>query len=210
MLVREFEGRTEKEAIKIALETLQLDEKQVRVESIEDGKVGFFGFRSRKPARIKVYYEEQLSSPFALKTKEYLDSLFDRMGLDAEVEIVQDDDDKLYVSIASESSGLIIGKRGKNLEAIQFMVNVTLNKARKEWKKIVLDIEGYWNKREEAIKKLALRTASTVRSTRKSKILDAMNPFERRLVHLTLQNFNDIGTRSEGDGTFKKVRVFLK
>ncbi len=214
MLVREFEGKTEKEAVKQALETLKLDEDQVKVETVEtDDKVGFFGFRSRKSVKIKVYYEEQQASSFALKVRNYLTQLFETMRLRAEVTVVQEDEDKIYMSVSSSESGLLIGKKGKNLEAIQFILNMAMNKTIKdksEWKKIILDIEGYWGRREEAIKRVALRAADFVRSTRKTRLLQTMNPFERRLVHLTLQDFNDVGTRSEGDGTYKKVRVFLR
>ncbi|MDH5682087.1 MAG: protein jag, partial [Spirochaetota bacterium] len=106
-----------------------------------------------------------------------------------------------------------IGKKGKNLEAIQFLINMAFNKDkknRKDWKKIILDVEGYWNRREETINNLALKAADFVRNTKKTRLLQAMNPFERRLVHLALQDLDDIGTRSEGEGTFKKVRVFPK
>lgn len=213
MLVQEFEGKTEKEAIKLALETLKLKEEQIRIEPIEKSKVGFFGFKNRKPVKIKVYYEEQQDSSYSSKAKNFLLGLFDAMGIKSEVSILREEDEKLYLKATSDSSGLIIGKRGKNLEAIQFMLNIAMNKSqknRKEYKKVVLDIEGYWDKREEAIKKLALRTADAVRATKKIRLLDPMNPFERRLVHLTLQDFNDIGTRSEGEGTYKKVKIFLK
>ncbi len=210
MLVREFEGKTEKEAIKIALETLNIEEDQIRIEPVKEGKVGFFGFRNKKPVKIKVYYEESQSDTFALKSKQYIEKLFNIMSIKAIVEIIEENDNKVFLSISSESSGLIIGKRGRTLESIQFMVNVTMNKGMEEWKKVILDIEGYWDKREEAIRKLSIKTASMVRATKKPKILDTMNPFERRLVHLTLQDFDDIGTKSEGEGTFKKVKIFLK
>ncbi|MDH4128956.1 MAG: protein jag [Spirochaetota bacterium] len=213
MLVREFEGKTKKDAIKLALETLNLSEDQIKIEPIDTEKVGFFGFRNKKSVKIKVFYEEQPASQFSLKAKKFLTQLFEIMKLSANVAIIQEDTDKLFLSVASSESGLIIGKRGKNLEAIQFMLNMILNKDKKnrlEWKKIILDIEGYLNKREAAIKRLALKTAEAVRATKKTRLLQAMNPFERRLVHLTLQDFNDIGTRSEGDGIYKKIRVFLK
>ena len=96
MLVREFEGKTEKEALQTALDTLQLQETQVRVESVDDGKVGFFGFRSKKLVKIKVYYEEQNSTPFALQAETYLVHLFEAMGVDATIDMVQEDEEKLY------------------------------------------------------------------------------------------------------------------
>ncbi len=214
MLVREFEGKTEKEAVKQALEALNLDEDQVKVETVNsENKVGFFGFRNRKSVKIKVYYEEQQATAFALTVRNYLTQLFETMKLRAEVEVVQEEEDKIYISVSSSESGLLIGKKGKNLEAIQFILNMAMNKSKQdknEWKKIILDIEGYWNRREEAIKRVALRAADFVRTSKKTRLLQTMNPFERRLVHLALQDFNDIGTRSEGDGTYKKVRVFLK
>ena len=110
----------------------------------------------------------------------------------------------------SEDSGLLIGKRGKTLESIQVLANIAMNKNRDNWKKIILDIEGYRNKREEALRRLALRVADRVRRTGKPKTLETMNPFERRLIHITLQEFDDVDTVSEGEGIFKRVKVYRK
>lgn len=214
MLVQEFEGKSEKDAIKTALDTLNLTEEQVKIETVDTGKVGFFGFRTKRPVKIKVFYEEsETISDFSKYAMGYLDGLFSAMNLSANVSVVQEDDEKLFLTISSPESGLLIGKKGKNLEAIQFLVNMSLNKEKgenKSWKKVILDIEGYWSRKEESIRRLALKSADIVRNSKRSRLLQAMNPFERRLVHLTLQDYNDIGTRSEGDGTYKKVRIFLK
>lgn len=209
MLMQEFEGKNREEAVKNALKSLGLKKDQVNIEYIDDGKAGFFGFRGGRPARIKVYYE-QVESEFSNKTSNLTQQILEKIGIKADVEQIKEDDEILLIRIHSESSGLIIGKRGRNLEALQFLVNVIINKNREKSKKILLDIEGYRSKKEEAIKRLALRTASIVRKTRKAKLLDPMNPFERRLVHITLQNFSDIETKSEGEGIYKKVKVFLK
>lgn len=209
MLMQEFEGKNRDDAVKNALNTLGLRKDQVNIEYIDDGKAGFFGFKGGRPARIKVYYE-QVESEFSSKTCELTKSILDKMEINAAVEEVKEDDEVLLIRINSQSSGLIIGKKGRNLEALQFLINVIANKNREDSKKILLDIEGYRSKKEESIKRLALKTASIVRKTRKAKLLDPMNPFERRLVHLTLQNFSDIETKSEGEGIYKKVKVFLK
>jgi spoIIIJ-associated protein len=209
MLKQEFEGKNREEAVKNALSTLGLNKDQVTIEYIDDGKAGFFGFRGGRPARIKVYYE-QVESDFSKKTCDVIKRILDLMEIKSEVEEIKEDEEILLVRINSQSSGLVIGKQGKNLEALQFLINVIANKNREKSKKILLDIEGYRNKKEEAIKRLALRTASIVRKTRKARLLDPMNPFERRLVHLTLQNFSDIETKSEGEGIYKKVKIFLK
>ena len=212
MLMKEFEGKTEKDAIKIACDELKLSEDQIKIELIDQGKVGFFGFRN-KSVKIKVFYEESAGSPYALECKKYIEGLLNTINIPFKVAIVNEEEDKVFISISSSESGLLIGKKGKNLEAIQFIINMALNKNKKDkkdWKKIILDIEGYWNRREEAIKKVAMKAADFVRTTKRTRLLQTMNPFEKRLVHMTLQNFNDIGTRSEGDGTYKKVRIFLK
>ncbi|MDH5681801.1 MAG: Jag N-terminal domain-containing protein, partial [Spirochaetota bacterium] len=105
MLVREFEGKTEKDAIKTALETLKLTEDQVTIEPVEEGKVGFFGFRNKKPVKIKVYYEEQLSSELSIKVKNFLITLVELMGLKANASIVQEDTEKIFISVSSAESG---------------------------------------------------------------------------------------------------------
>ncbi len=209
MLMQEFEGKNRDDAVKNALQTLGLRREQVEIEYIDDGKAGFFGFRGGRPARIKVYYE-QVESEFSKKTCELTKKILELMHIKSEVEEIKEEEEILLIRINSESSGLIIGKKGRTLEALQFLVNVIANKNREESKKILLDIEGYRNKKEESIRRLALKTANIVRKTRKARLLDPMNPFERRLVHLTLQNFSDIETKSEGEGIYKKVKIFLK
>jgi spoIIIJ-associated protein len=209
MLVAEFEGKNRDDAVKKALVELKLTIDQVKIEYIEEGKASFFGFRGGKPARIKVYYEER-ESDFAEKSKKFIEGIFERMTIPVNVAFEKEDNEKVVFKLMSEESGLIIGKRGKTLEAVQVLVNIAMNKEQGEWKKVILDIEGYRGRREEALKNLALKVADRVRKTGKAKILEAMNPFERRLIHITLQDFPDIETQSEGEGIFKRVKVFKK
>lgn len=213
MLVQEFEGKTEEEAIQVALESLELSEDQIRVETVDlDSKIGFFGFRNRKLVRIKVYYEEVTGSKIADLAKRSVEDLLEKMQFKSKVSIIQEDEERVYLGIISDQSALLIGKRGKNLEAIQLFINIALsqNKEVENMKKVVLDVEGYLNRRKESVSRMALRAADYVRTSKKSRILDPMNPFERRWVHLTLQDIQDIGTKSEGNGVHKKVRIFLR
>jgi len=206
MLVQEFEGRTKDDAVKKALESLKLTIDQVKIDYIDDGKASFFGFKGGKPARIKVYYEEH-ESDFASSARNFLSGLFERMNIKVDITFDKEDNEKIQFKLSSEESGLIIGKRGKHLEAIQTILNIAMNKYKEDWKRIVLDIEGYRNKREEALRRLALRVADIVRKTRKTKVLEALNPFERRLIHLTLQDMPDVETISEGEGNLKTIKV---
>jgi spoIIIJ-associated protein len=132
------------------------------------------------------------------------------MTLVIDIAFASEDNEAVVLKLMSEDSGLIIGKRGKTLEAIQLVANIALNKGKDNWKKVILDIEGYRTKREEALRMVALRAAERVRITGRPKILESMNPFERRLIHITLQDFNDIDTVSEGEGIFKRVKVYRK
>ncbi len=209
MLVQEFEGKNRDDAVKKALEALKLTIDQVRIEYIEEGKASFFGFKGGKPARIKVFYEEK-ESGFAADTLTFLKGFFDNMTIKVDVAFESEDNEKVVIKLMSEDSGLLIGKRGKTLESIQLLANIAMNKNRDNWKKIILDIEGYRNKREEALRRLALRVADRVRRTGKPKTLETMNPFERRLIHITLQEFDDVDTVSEGEGIFKRVKVYRK
>ena len=201
MLVQEFEGKNEQEAIKSALETLNLKAEQIKVETITDHKkVGFFGFRNRKPIKIKVYYEENKKKDFSEKVKNYFEDLFQLMKIEVEISIIAEEAKKLYISIFSQESGLLIGKQGKTLESLQLLANTWVKKSQNKAteKKIILDIEGYLNRRKEFIQKLSLKTAKEVQETHDPKTLFPMNPFERRLVHMTVKKIEGVGTKSEG------------
>jgi spoIIIJ-associated protein len=105
---------------------------------------------------------------------------------------------------------MIIGKRGKTLEALQLLVNIIFNKGEDKWKKIILDIENYRDKRESTLRELAFKVARKVKKTGKPQFLEPMNPFERRVIHIALQDDPHVDTRSEGSGNMKRVKVFLK
>jgi spoIIIJ-associated protein len=205
MVIREYEGRTERDAIKKASEDLGVQSDQLKIEVITE-KAKFFSFGN--PVKIRVYLDD-LEQADSKKVEDFLVGLFKTIGVDVTIETYEEVN-KLYVEIISESAGLIIGKRGKTLESLQLLTNIILNKNREEWKKVVLDIENYRDKRESTLKELALKVAEKVKKTGKSQLLEPMNPFERRIIHMTLQNDPDINTKSEGNGSTKKVRVYLK
>jgi len=205
MVIREYEGRTERDAIKKASEDLGVQSDQLKIEVITE-KAKFFSFGN--PVKIRVYLDD-LEQVDSKKVEDFLVGLFKTIGVDVTIETYEEVN-KLYVEIISESAGLIIGKRGKTLESLQLLTNIILNKNREEWKKVVLDIENYRDKRESTLKELALKVAEKVKKSGKSQLLEPMNPFERRIIHMTLQNDPDVNTKSEGNGSTKKVRVYLK
>ena len=208
MKVTEYEGRTPDDATKKAMAELGIrDASKVKVEVIDAGKSGIFGFGVSRPAKVRIFYNENKEN-VGDKVKVYLDEILSKMGIDGGVKDVKESDSKVYVELESKiSSGLLIGKKGKTLEALQFMVNLMINNNTGSEKKIILDIEQYRDKREKSLKKMSREVAQKVIRSGRPMILEPMNPFERRLIHLTLQNDKRVMTKSEGQGIYRKIKI---
>jgi spoIIIJ-associated protein len=207
MKVLEIEGKTVDDATKKAMAELGFDDvARLNIEVIDEGKTGIFGFGVSKPAKIRVYYHEEKMDIGGI-TKDIILKILEKMGVNAWVKDLKEGDNKVYIELESEHSGLIIGKKGKTLESLQFMLNLIVNHKTESDKKIILDIESYRAKRERAIRKLSREMALKVVRTGRPCTLEPMNPFERRLIHITLQNDSRVTTRSEGSGIYRKVRI---
>ncbi len=208
MKVIEVEGRTVDDATKKALAELGLsNDSKLKVEVLDEGKSGIFGFGVSKPAKIRIYYSTDVQDVGNI-TKEVLLEILKRMEIEGDIIDLKESENKVYVEIESKkNSGLIIGRKGKTLEALQFMVNLIVNSKTGSEKKIILDIESYRAKRERALKKMSREIAHKVIKTGRPWTLEPMNPFERRLIHLTLQNDSRVTTRSEGQGIYRKVTI---
>ena len=207
MKVIEVEGRTADDAKKKALAQLGLSTtSDVEVEILDQGKSGIFGFGVSRPAKIRVYYNENTVDVGEL-TSEVLKGILTKMGIEGDIRDLKEGENKVYIELESKYSGLIIGKRGKTLEALQFIVNLIVNHQTKTEKKIILDIEAYRAKRERALRKMSREIAIKVIRTGKPWVLEPMNTFERRLIHLTLQNDSRVITKSEGQGIYRKVKI---
>jgi len=203
MVIREYEGRRERDAIRKAVEDLGVDSDKLKIEIISS-KSRFFSFGNT--VKIRVYLEEE-HNLITRKIEDFLRGLFVTIDIPIEFRSYEEVD-KIYIEIISDNAGVIIGKRGKTLEALQLIVNVITNKEVPKSKKVILDIENYRDKRRNTLKELALKVADKVRKTGKAQLLEPMNPFERRVIHMSLQNNPDVDTKSEGIGNFKKVRIF--
>jgi spoIIIJ-associated protein len=227
-MVKEFEGKSEKEAIDNAVDALNLDREQFDVEIVEANKKGIF---RKGNVRIRVYVEDDAAeeaeeeeepageaeeetdpepqNEFEEGMKEYIETLTEKMGFPGRVHVAFRRPGKVGLSIDSEHSGILIGKKGKNLDAIQLLANIYAGKM-DEHTRVVVDAENYRSRHEENIIRTAKKTAAFVRKSGKSRLLEPMNPFERRLVHTTLNDMNDIETKSEGEGLYKQVRVISR
>jgi len=235
-MVFEFDGRTEKEAIDKAAEELGLAKDDFDVEILETQKTGLFkkGFvrirvhtgnpglaasdtayetGNRKPdmpKREPVIGEMVPQGEFEQKMIEFTTGLIERMGYLGKVTILFREKHKLGIKIDSAHSSILIGKKGKNLDAIQLLLNIYAGRLGKENVRVILDTENYRIRREESLVRLAYNVAEKVRETRGSILLEPMNPFDRWLIHTTLNDIGDVETKSEGDGLYKQVRVYYR
>jgi len=147
---------------------------------------------------------------FEEKMVAFTSGLIERMGYPGEVCILFREAHKLGIKIDSSHSSILIGKKGKNLDALQLLLNIYAGRLGKEDTRIILDTENYRIRREESLVRLAYNVAEKVRESRGSVLLEPMNPFDRWLIHTTLNDIGDVETKSEGDGLYKQVRVFYK
>ena len=229
----EFEGRTEKEAIDKAAEELGLEKDEFDVEILETQKQGLFkkgyvkirvhtgkpgvsaaasseGGRRQGNVSRAVFGKPEPQNDYEEKMTEFTAGLIERMGYPGKVSILFRDKHKIGIKIDSEHSSILIGKKGKNLDALQLLLNIYSGRLGKEEMRVILDTENYRIRREESLVRLAYNVAEKVRESRSSILLEPMNPFDRWLIHTTLNDIGDVETKSEGDGLYKQVRVYYR
>lgn len=209
MKVLEMQGKTVDDATKKAMAKLNIsDMSSVTVETVDEGKSGIFGFGVSKPALVRVYYNNESTKDIGDAAKDILLNITERMNIDCGIKDLKEGESKVYIEMESKhSAGIIIGKQGRTLDALQFMVNLLINHKTGSEKKIILDIEEYREKREKALKKMSKDIAQNVVRMGKPQTLEPMNPFERRLVHLALQGDSRVTTVSEGEGIYRKITI---
>lgn len=139
----------------------------------------------------------------------FLEEVTKEMGLTLDI-TAKIGKDVLYIDIQGNDSGTIIGKRGQTLDAIQYLTSLVVNKENQGYTRIVVDAENYRAKREKTLERLALRLASKAARTKRSVKLEPMNPYERKVIHATLQNHPQVITRSEGQDPYRRVIIELK
>jgi len=201
----EKSGKTVDEAVENALAELNIALDEVEIEIIEEPSKGLFGFIGSKPARVRVKVKETV----ARQAKDFLSKIMSIMQLDVDIALVEKDE-KILININGNDLGILIGKRGETLDAIQYLVNLSANKNIEKRKRIFIDIEGYRKRREETLKKLAYKLADKARQRGRNVILEPMNSMERRIIHTALQGRDDIYTFSEGEEPYRKIIISPK
>jgi len=199
----EVQGRTEDEAIELALEQLNLSRDDVSVEIVEQARSGFLGLKNA-PAVIKVTYESKEERAEQVDT--FLSGLFKRMDIDVSLDI-KEEESAINVILTGKDPGALIGRRGETLDAIQHLTNYVVNRSVSGRVRINLDAENYRQRRNEALENLASKTAGKVMKYRRNMTLDPMNAYERHVIHTALQEHEHVSTFSVGNEPNRRVVV---
>lgn len=203
----EVTGKTVDEAINNALDRLNVTSDKLDYEIIDKGSTGFLGIINSKPARIKARKKATLED----KVKEFLDKVFSAMNLRVEVVIdYQPEERTMSIELSGDEMGVLIGKRGQTLDSLQYLTSQVVNRETEEYVRVKMDTENYRDRRKETLEHLAKNIAYKVKRTKKSVSLEPMNPYERRVIHSTLQNDRYVSTRSEGEEPYRHVVIMLK
>ena len=207
MQILETFAKSEKEALELGATYLEVDSSYLELTLHRKGGSGFLGIGNKNPS---VYHINAIpeKTPKEVVAKGVTATLLSYLGFSIKfISCEIRDDGKLYLEMSSTHAGHIIGRKGKTLESLQFLVNLMVEKFLKEPPKILLDIEQYRSRRENQITSMAIKSAEQVVKSGKSKLLNPLNPYERRLVHVALQERDDVTTESQGNGVYKRVRI---
>ena len=176
----------------------------IEYEVIEEGSKGFLGFGSKDAVvKAKVKFDPERIA------KEFLREMFIAMGIVVNIE-TKLKDKQLLINLTGGDMGILIGKRGQTLDSIQYLVNLVVNKGNAPYLSITIDTENYRQRRKDTLESLAYNLAKKVRQTGQKVVLEPMNPYERRIIHSSLQNNRYVTTYSEGNEPFRNVVIDLK
>lgn len=202
----EFTAKTVEDAIMQAALHFEVSSEMLDVEVIEKGSTGFLGINSKK-AVIKAKKKETVED----KVRDFISDVCKTMNLEVEMISNYDENTKdMEIELKGPEMGVLIGKRGKTLDALQDLARIVANKDTEDYVRVKIDTENYRKRRRDTIENLAKNIAHKVKKTRKSVSLEAMNAYERRIIHSVLQNDKYVTTYSEGEEPYRHVVVALK
>jgi spoIIIJ-associated protein len=205
MEFQEFEGKSTEEAIENACAHFQVSPEQLEIEIVSVGSPGLFGLGGRK-AKIRAALREESEELLLSSAKEILETLLERVQEKATVSVHQEDD-RISLRIETDDAGLLIGKQGQTLDALQYLVTKMLAKKSRRKVRITIDVEAYRARHNEALAHLAQKYGDKVKKSGRPIILSPMNPYDRRIVHMALQDDKELKTMSRGEGLYKKVVI---
>ena len=210
----ELRSKSQEEAIQKAIEQLNVDKEDIediKVEVIEEPSKGFLGFIGAKDGLYKItLIEKQIEIKEIDIAKEFIETMLHNAKINADV-IATQENNLIKIDIKGKEATTLIGRRGQTLDAVQFLTSLALNKINKDsHSRVLVDIENYREKREQSLVRYANKVAREVAKTKKTKKLDYMNPYERRIIHSALQNDKYVITYSEGEEPHRRLVIEYK
>lgn len=215
-----FTGKSIEEAKQKAADEFEVRIDQITFRVVNDVKKGLFG-KIKEEAKVWAGYNHPVIAEVTVidsikaenKLKEqietcrrYLQNIMEKMGIEAEINIA-DSEEGFFVDIDSNGSGVIIGRRGETLDALQYLTSLVVNKMDGEYKRITLDSCGYREKREETLIQLAEKISNKALKTGRPTTLEPMNPYERRIIHSAVAKVEGVNSKSVGEEPYRKVVI---
>ena len=207
----EMTARTVEEAIEVALKELDADRSDVEIDVVSRGKSGLLGIGA-EPAKVRVTLLDS-PSEIVTVTSEVIQSLLSLMDAEVVLTLKQmhnDDLDGPIFEIEGDDAGLLIGRKGETLKTLQFLVRFIVSQRLDDRVNLMIDVEGYQERRHQSLANMARRVAQRVTDTGKPITLEPMPPNERRIVHLTLSDHPRVTTESTGMGSSRQVVILIK
>lgn len=198
-------GKTVALALKRGTEELGVDESKAEYEVLEEPKKGFFGVGA-SDAKLRVYYQP---SPAEIAA-DFVKNLLMNMQVEADVSIEHEDAEGASIAVNGEGLGLLIGRHGDVLDAVQHLAGLAANHGRSGYYRITVDIENYRAKRAETLRQLARRMAEKTLRYRRSNTLEPMNAYERRIIHTEVQGIEGVTTYSIGSDADRRIVIALE
>ncbi|MGN8647655.1 RNA-binding cell elongation regulator Jag/EloR [Gracilibacillus sp. HCP3S3_G5_1] len=201
-------GQTVEEAVQSALRQLNITEDQAKVEVIDEGKKGLLGLFGSKPAIVKVTEAEpqvekssvekvQADEDPVKKIQQYVENIISEFQVDVKVR-TEVEQNIVTVQLSGEKIALLIGKRGQTLNAIQYLAQLAMHQYAEKYYTVIVDAEGYRDRRKETLYTLAERLADRASKTKKDVKIEPMPSYERKIIHTALQQRADVETVSQG------------
>lgn len=210
----EFQGKTTEEAVENACRELNISKDEMEIEIVEPGNAGIFGLVGSRKSKIKVKvpgedrerHSEDEAEELAI-ARSALQDILDLTPIDTTVN-AEHEDGQISLNIEGDKSGLLIGRKGKTLDALQLIVSRIVNKRLEKKVQVIVDSENYRKRRQESLTHMALKMGQKAKRLNKTVSTNAMNPRDRRIVHLALRDDGDLETKSRGEeGQLKRVLI---
>ena len=205
----EVEAKTVDEAINQACEQLGKSQEEVDVEVLSDSSNKLFGIIGGSKVRIKATPRNLPVNSAAQKAQEVLENILKRFGTETSV-LTEEDSESITLNIKGDGSGILIGRKGQTLDAFQYVVNKIVHRMPDVTKQVIVDTEGYRQRRKETLIDLAKRLGEQAKTKGRPVSTSPLNPFERRIIHLAIQDDADLTTQSKSDGIYRSVVISLK